>query len=361
VALTPRPEIPEVLARFGWDPVTPAIAEPGGHINESYRVGDGLLQRLNPLVFPDGAAVLSNVALVSSHLRNAALAAGWPEVERRVLTLFLTPEGAPGVQAPDGAWWRLCRYLTGTRSVTRTPTRGEAVAIAAAFGEFHQLMASYQGPELRVVLPDFHDPLRRVTALETVARTDPEGRKAAVTAELAFARSRAGLAARFMDLLALGEVPSRLAHNDAKPGNVLLDVRTGEALAVIDLDTVMPGTLLTDVGDLIRSVACSAREDEVNLAKVHVRRDLFAALLQGWFRTAGTIMVAAERAHWVMAGLVITYEQGVRFLTDHLAGDRYYRIARPGHNLDRARVQFRLLEDLEREQPGLERLVRQAS
>ena len=353
----PRPEIPEVLARFGWDPATPAIVEPGGHINDSYRVGDGLLQRLNPAVFRNGGEVLSNVALVTAHLRTAAIAAGWPDVERRVLTLILTPQGAPGARAPDGAWWRLCRYLTGTRTVTRTPTRGEAVAIAAAFGEFHQLMADYQGPELAVVLPDFHDPVQRVTALEEVAHANPAGRQEAVAAELAFARSRAGLAVRFMELLSGGEVPRRIVHNDAKPGNVLLDARTGEALAVIDLDTVMPGTLLTDVGDLIRSVACAAQEDEVNLARVHLRRDLFTALLQGWFRTAGPIMVAAERAHWVTAGLVITYEQGVRFLTDHLAGDRYYRISRPGHNLDRARVQFRLLEDLEREQAGLERLV----
>ena len=357
------PEVLEVLTRFGISVGIEVRPHGGGHINASYRVtGSGasagreyLLQRLNPNVFSDGARVMRNFARVTAHLAAAVARAGLPDPERRVLRLLPSLEGDSAVVARDGAWWRLLRFIPRTRMTERVETPSEAREVGAAFGLFHRLAASYAGPPLESTIPDFHNTAHRLAALEEAIRRNPQGRAGLVQEEIAFVRARSGLA----ELLApRSGLPTRIVHNDAKPSNVLFDIETGAGLAVVDLDTVMPGTVLHDIGDLIRSASCPVAEDESDLTQVRVEPSLFLALASGFLSAGGPdTLDATERDLFVAAGLVITYEQGIRFLADHLAGDVYYRVSRPGQNLVRARVQFRLLGSLERLRADLERTI----
>ena len=333
----------------------------GGHINTTYRVTlpgqpeSWLLQRLNPVVFPDGLAVLRNMAAVTAHLARAAAARG-EDPARTVLSLLPTAGGGPGHQAGDGAWWRLLRFIPGARAVEHATAPDQAFEAGRAFGRFHALMAGYAGAPLTETLPGFHDTAGRYDALTRAVAAAGDDRRAVTAQEVEFAVSRRHLATQLTAPLAGGVLPGRIAHNDAKIANVLLELDSGRALAVVDLDTVMPGTPLFDVGDLIRSLTGTTPEDHPDPTDVELRPAFFAALAEG-FLGAGALGTA-ERARFVTAGLVITYEQGLRFLTDFLEGDRYYRTTRPGQNLDRARVQFALVRALEAHRPALEQLVR---
>ncbi len=352
----------EPAAALGaWD-FQVASVEPmaGGHINASWRVitatgGSFLLQRLNPEVFPDGEAVMRNIANVTAHL--SGMVRHLPAAARLALHLVPRPDGAAAWQGPDRAWWRVFRFIDGARTCFRVPTMGEAHEVGRAFGRFQQQMRSYSGPPLTETLPGFHDTAARVAALEWTIERDTAGRAATVRDEIAFARGRMKYTAVFPPLIANGALPVRVVHNDAKAANVLLDAGTGEALAVVDLDTVMPGTLLHDIGDLIRSLASPSDEDERDLTRILIQPDLLDAMARGFLAACGEGLAEAERRHFIFAGLLLTYEQGIRFLTDYLAGDRYYRVARPGQNLDRARAQFRLLERLESDRSALEAMV----
>ncbi|MEO8634174.1 MAG: phosphotransferase [Gemmatimonadales bacterium] len=336
-----------------------------GHINSSWELdGAGplgtrryLLQRLNPSVFPDGPVVHRNIGALTDHLRRAAEREGVQEVDRRVMRLAHLPDGAPAWQALDGAWWRLLLYIEHTRTVTQVTDPAEAEQVGRAFGTLHRWLADYDGPPITETLPSFHDSAARLARLELVVAEDRLGRVAEVIGAVRDARSRSQFAGVLPPLLATGALPRRIVHNDAKAANVLLDAVSGASLAVVDLDTVMPGTLLSDVGDLIRSLATHAAEDERELDRITVELPLVESLAGGFFAECGRILVPAEREQFVFAGLLLTWEQGVRFLTDHLEGDRYYAIQRPGHNRDRAQAQFRLLAGLEQSREALESCV----
>ena len=359
MALSER-DLPRMLAGFGVAADAPPVRQGGGHINDSYVVtgrgpagpGRFLLQRLNPSVFPDGLAVIANAARVSAHLAAAARAeSGTPW---RVPEPLRSDDGVPGRRDADGAWWRVFPWLEGVRAIERVTTAAEARAVGRAFGHFHALLADFPGPPLAETLPGFHDTPARLAALERAVAATPSGRTHEAAPELGFVEAHRDWAT----LLPAADLPVRVVHNDAKAGNVLLDAESGEPVAVIDLDTVMPGTLLHDVGDLIRSGASTAAEDAAGDAPVDIHPGQFRGLVEGFAAGLGPVRLApAERAGLVAAGLVITFEQGLRFLADHLGGDRYYRISRPGQNLDRARVQFRLAAALAAARPGLEATV----
>lgn len=347
-----------ILAAWGLEAATMTAAA-GGHINQSWLVSPGryLLQRINPIVFPDGWQVLENVAHVSAHLEQAALAEDL-DPERRVLRLKRTLEGAPGVRGDDGACWRLLHFIEGAEAIEQVASPDQGEFAGAAFGLFQRLVATYDGPPLIETIPGFHDTRRRLEHLERAAHRDVVHRAGEVPNELRFATRREPYAAVLPPLIASGELPRRIVHNDAKIANVLFDAATGAPLAVVDLDTVMPGTLLSDVGDLIRSSATTAAEDERDTARIAIRPEVIERLLAGFLREAGSALTEAERAHLIFAGILLTYEQGVRFLTDYLEGDRYYRVTRPGQNIERVRAQFRLVECLEEARSALERRVK---
>lgn len=353
-----HPDVPVALEAFGLPATAPISVVPGGHVNLSYRLhaegGPLLLQRINPLVFPDGEGVLRNATSVSAHLDWHVGREGLRDATRRVARPLPTVSGAPGVRTADGAWWRLVEWIPDTRALLQVSTPVEAGEIGAAFGRFLRWMSDYAGPPLVPAIAGFHDTEASLVRFEAAVRRDAAGRATSVAAEIAAVRGRRELAAA----LTREELPRRIIHADAKPANVLLDAASGEALAVIDLDTVMQETLLLDIGDLIRSATCAVAEDDPSPCGRLLREDLLEALLRGLAAGIAPMRLdPVERRLILTAGRVIVHEQAARFLTDYLDGDRYYRTARPAQNLDRARVQLRLLEGLDEAEPTLQALV----
>ena len=336
-----------------------------GHINDTFAVTfeQGgvstryILQRINEHVFRDVDAVMANVARVTAHAGRRALAAGVTDPQRRVLTLIPTRGGENLLRDASGAW--RC-YVFIADATSHDVIRGPEMAreAARAFGEFQRMLGDLPGERLRETIPDFHHTRRRFDALMRAAAEDRRGRAAGVATELAFVREREPMVDLLLDLHARGELPERVTHNDTKLNNVLIDDRTGAGLCVIDLDTVMPGLALYDFGDLVRSATNAAPEDERDLARVRTRPEIFEALVEGYLAGTGGLLNEAEIGQLAFAGRLITLEIGMRFLTDHLEGDAYFRIHREGHNLDRARSQFALVRSLEEQREAMEAVVR---
>jgi hypothetical protein len=272
---------------------------------------------------------------------------GVNDLERRILTLVHTPDGEPYQQDAEGAVWRLYRFIENTKTYETIEGPTQAYEAARAFGQFQALLADLEGPRLHETIPRFHDTPHRYLALEDAIRNDSHDRSAGAAREIEFARSRRRSCGALHDLWQEGRIPERVVHNDAKLSNVLFDVNSGKGICVIDLDTVMPGLSLHDFGDMVRTMTTRVSEDEPDPAKITLDLSLFEAVAQGYLESTATMLTGEERRHLVMAGRLITLEQGVRFLTDHLQGDIYYHTARPHHNLDRCRTQFKLVELIE--------------
>jgi Ser/Thr protein kinase RdoA (MazF antagonist) len=326
-----------------------------GHINHAWQAcfdAAGatrryLLQQINRRVFRRPDHVLANMQRVTRHIRARLAREGVKDAERRVPSLCPTRDGALWHRDEQGEAWRLLPWIEGTRYAERAASARDAGATARAFGLFVRRLSDLPAPALHATIPAFHDTGSRVAALERVAASDPAERAAACRAEIEALVERRPLATALAAPAATDGIPERPVHNDAKIANLLFDAASGEALAVIDLDTTMPGLAAHDFGDLVRSSVSDSAEDERDLARVGVRREVFAALAAGFLEGAGDALSPGERAQLVTGARVIVYEQAVRFLTDHLDGDRYYRTSRPGHNLDRARAQLALLRALE--------------
>lgn len=217
---------------------------------------------------------------------------------------------------------------------------------AVAFGNFANLLAEFDASQLYEILPDFHNTKVRYANFLRAVEKDVCGRKAEVEAEIKWVAAHKDLCGKIVDKIAAGEIPLRVTHNDTKLNNVMLDDKTGKGIAVIDLDTVMPGSLCYDFGDSIRFGCNSGAEDEPDLTKVNFRFDLYETYLDGYLSAVGKSITAAERENLPTGAVLMTYECGMRFLTDYLEGDVYFRTTRPKHNLDRARTQFKLVDDM---------------
>lgn len=228
------------------------------------------------------------------------------------------------------------------------------------FGWFQQMLIDLPGPPLHETIPGFHDTPRRFAVFQEVLQADVANRAKNAKGEIDFVFENSAICGVLADLVARGEVPVRIAHNDAKINNVMLDKNTGKGVCVIDLDTVMPGLSVHDFGDLVRTAACPAAEDERDLSRVAVDLSLFDALAQGFAEGTHGFLTPAERLHLVFGGKLITFEQLIRFLTDYLAGDVYYKVHREGHNLDRSRTQMKLVESMIEQEEAMDKLVEKA-
>jgi Ser/Thr protein kinase RdoA (MazF antagonist) len=338
-----------------------------GHINDTFAVvldqaGTPvryILQRINDRVFTNVPALMENIQRVTTHATKRAAESGMTDASRRALALVPTHVGAPYHRDPNGGWWRCYLFIEGARThdVVRSPE--QARAAARAFGEFQRLLVDLPGARLHETIPFFHHTRRRFEAFQRAVERDAHGRAAQARSEIAYALEREALVDVLLDLQARGEIPERVTHNDTKLNNVMLDDVTHEGICVIDLDTVMPGIALNDFGDMVRSGTNSAAEDERDLATVQARLPIFEALVEGYLGAARPFLNEAEIAHLAIAGQVITFEIGLRFLTDFLAGDTYFKIKRPTHNLDRAANQFAMVRSLVAQQAVMESIVAQ--
>ena len=323
-----------------------------GHIHQTflaeYAAGEGrtrfVHQRLNTDVFRSPAAVMENLARVTTHLRKALAARGVADVERRVLELVPAREGGFHHVDEAGDWRRTFRFIEGARSHETVASVEQAHEAARAFGAFLADLADLPAPPLQPTIPRFHDLGWRRSQLEDAAREDRLGRGAAVAEELTATMQALDRVAHELQRVHADALPRRTVHHDCKLNNLLLDDATGAGLCVIDLDTVMEGSVLSDFGELIRTATCAAPEHEVDLSRIRFDLDLFAALARGFRAGAGGAISEGEFEVLPIAGPVLALMNAVRFLTDHLEGDIYFRIHRAGQNLDRHRAQRRLAE-----------------
>jgi len=335
-----------------------------GHINDSFRVALTspdqfiLLQRLNPQIFSDAEAVMANVVRVTRHLAARLERDGVFDFRRKAMRLVAPSADRPWTVDVEGSCWRAYEYIPGAGPVDE-PSIDQLEAAAGVFGRFVAHLVDLPKPTLVRSLTGFHDTPPRLEALERAAAADIRGRVGRVRREVSKLLDRRSLSGRLVELECSCAVPLRIVHNDTKIDNVLFDFTTGDALCVVDLDTVMPGLTLHDIGDMLRSMAAITAEDEPDLSRVAVDPERFRAVLRGWMGPLAGVLNALERDHIVIAAQVITLELAARFLTDHLEGDRYFRIHRADHNLERARVQLRLLESFEDGAPLFEKLVRE--
>jgi hypothetical protein len=335
-----------------------------GHIHDSYVVtcahagGERrfLLQRINEAVFGDCDALMENVSRVTGHLACQARQ-DHDGAASRCLSLVPTVGGDRYYRDASGAAWRMYAFLDGTVSFETPPDAARAYEAAKAFGAFQADLIDLPGPRLHETIPGFHDTTARYEAFERAIEEDRVGRAASVMPEIGFARAHRGRACAVIERWRGGGLPERVVHNDAKIGNVRFDLEGRSWVCVVDLDTVMAGLVLFDFGDMVRSMTCFAAEDATDLSRVDVNLEMFEAVARGYVESTRSFLSRVEREGLVAGGIAITLEQGVRFLADHLAGDRYYATSRAGHNLDRARVQFTLAESLIRRAGEMERIV----
>ncbi len=329
-------------------------AEPfgSGHINDTYRftlaTGSArsrfILQRLNTAVFQNPAAVMENIRRVTAHLAGK---------KARALTLIPARDGKSFHCDADGYWWRIFPFIEKTCAVDVVESPAQAFAAAQAFGNFQKLLEDLPAPRLHETIPDFHHTPKRMAALEKTIGADAQNRAASAKAEIEFALKNAAICSVLLD----ANLPERVTHNDTKMNNVLLDTATGEGVCVIDLDTVMPGLALYDFGDMVRSMTNPAAEGERDLAKVEMQFPLFEALLRGYLAGTGDFLTPAKKNLLPVSGQLITFELGLRFLTDFLAGDAYFKVRQSGENLDRCRAQFKLFESIRRQELAMRKLV----
>ena len=330
-----------------------------GHINDTYRAEFGkngsrqhyLLQRINHRIFKNPVTLMENIERVTAHV--AGQLSGCPDRERRVLTLIPTRAGGVLHVDESGNYWRAYAFIDRATTYNSVESADQAFQAAKAFGEFQRMLADLPAPRLHDTIPDFHHTPKRFAALEQAIAADVAGRVASAAPEIEFALARKPLAGA---LVGAG-LPERVTHNDTKINNVLLDDATGEGTCVIDLDTVMPGLAAYDFGDMVRTATSPAAEDERDLSKVEMQFPLFEALARGYMSTAGKFLTGAEKESLAIAGKLITFEIGIRFLTDYLAGDTYFKVHRPGHNLDRTRSQFKLLQSIEQQEGRIRSLI----
>lgn len=336
-----------------------------GHINETYTAtydqgGTSVRyvhQKINQNVFKKPAEVMDNFMRVTRHIRRKLEAANTPDVTRRVLTLVPTHEGKPFYRGQTGDYWRTFVFIERVKTFETVETPKQAYQAARAFGEFQQQLVDLPDGRLHETIPDFHNTRKRFEALLAAVNADRYNRAQNAKDEIKFALAQEKIVDVLLKGLASGRIPERITHNDTKFNNVMLDTQTGESMCVVDLDTVMPGCVLYDFGDMVRTTTSPTLEDELDLSKVNMRMNMFKELARGYLDSAGAFLTKAERAHIAFSGRLITFTIGIRFLTDYLSGDTYFRVHRPQHNLDRSRTQFKLVESIERQESAMQKFV----
>ena len=333
-----------------------------GHINDTFAVWSAdrsrrwIVQRINTDTFTDPAGLMENITGVTAYLRRQIEARGG-DAGRETLNVIPTRDGRAYYTDPDGGAWRAYVFVEGTVCLQKVENERDFYTVAETFGHFQKQLAGYPAATLHETIARFHDTPNRYANFEKALAADVMGRAREIGPEIAFIRAREADCHVLTDQLAAGVLPLRVTHNDTKLNNVLIDQATGKGICVIDLDTVMPGLSAYDFGDSIRFGANDCAEDEPDQSKVHFSLHLYEVFARGYLAAAGSAMTEAERRSLPWGAKLMTLECGIRFLTDYLEGDHYFKISRPAQNLDRARTQFTLVEGMEREFDAMTQLA----
>jgi hypothetical protein len=336
-----------------------------GHINETYTATydqGGVAvryvhQKINKGVFRKPAQVMRNLMRVTRHIRHGLEQERAEDVTRRVITVVPTRNDKPYYRDRNGDYWRTFVFVEGVETFEAVETPSQAYQAAFAFGQFQRQLVDLPEPRLHETIPDFHNSRKRFEALLKAVEKDHFNRAASAGPEIEFALKQEKLVDVILKAMAAGKIPERITHNDTKFNNVMLDVKTGRAMCVVDLDTVMPGCALFDFGDMVRTTTSPTLEDELDLSKVQMRMPMFRQLAKGYLDATGSFLTKAERNLIPFSGKLISFTIGIRFLTDYLSGDTYFRVHRPHHNLDRARTQFKLVESIARQEDAMKKFV----
>ena len=354
--------IAEIIKNYDLGNVVSCSPLGEGHINDTMLLvanKDGkdtkyVLQRINDALF-DPEKLMHNVTLVTDFIR-AKTAEKGGDPDKECLTVIKTSDGRPYVKTADGSF-RVYNFINGVSyQVVEKPE--DFRRCAQAFGEFTASLKDFDANSLYEVIPKFHDTEKRFADFTAAVAKNASGRADSVKKEIEFVLKRKDYCGRVTSLLKSGKMPTRVTHNDTKLNNVMFDKATGKCLAVVDLDTVMPGSLCYDFGDAIRFGCNTSAEDDRDLSRVNFDINLFRAFCEGYISAMGESITETEKDNLAFSSILLTYECGMRFLADHIDGDVYFHVSRDGHNLDRARTQFKLITDMEKLLPEMEKIVK---
>ncbi|MGV8983100.1 phosphotransferase enzyme family protein [Clostridium sp.] len=346
----------EVIAQFNYEGSFAQIVPYGsGHINDTFAVtcskANGktiryILQRINTNIFKSPENLMENIENVTTYLKEKIKAANGNE-KRETLNLIYTVNGKPFYISSSGDYWRSYAFIEGAQTYQIVENLKHFYNAGKTLGNFQQLLADFPAEKLYETIPDFHNTRKRYESFVEALSVDVMNRAKDIKKEIDFVLSRGEETSVLINLLKDGKLPLRVTHNDTKFNNVMIDDETGEGICVIDLDTIMPGLALYDFGDSIRSGANPAEEDEKDLTKVCMDLELYEHFTHGFLEGTNHSLTARELNYLPFAAKMMTLECGIRFLTDHINGDTYFKVHRENHNLDRARTQFKMVEDME--------------
>ena len=340
-----------------------------GHINETYlavidceqKHTNYILQKINDKIFPNVKGLMQNIELVTEFNRKKIIEKGG-DPDRESLSLVYTKDGESYYYDNDtNGYFRIYKFITGAISYQVVEKPELFYQSAVAFGNFANLLAEFPADKLFEVIPKFHNTVKRFNDFTASLQADKYGRAQGIKKEIDFVLDRKDYCDRIVNLLESGKMPTKVTHNDTKLNNVMLDEKTGKPVAVIDLDTIMAGSICYDFGDSIRFGCNPAAEDEKDLSKVNFDINLFEQYVKGYLSAVGESATQIEKDNLSFGAILMTYECGMRFLADYLDGDVYFRVRREGHNLDRARTQFKLIEDMERLYLDMQNIVKKYS
>ena len=356
----------EIIENFQFEGTyTEGIPYGSGHINDTFRLTFQteektkryILQRMNKSIFLKPEELMENIVGVTSWLKKKIIENGG-EPERETLNLVPTKDGNAFYVDCDGEYWRAYLFIEGATTYDQVEKKEDFYQSAVAFGHFQGLLADYPAETLHETIVDFHNTVDRFAKFKKAVEEDVCGRAKDVQKEIQFVLDREKLAHVLCDMLAEKKIPLRVTHNDTKLNNIMIDDITGKAICVIDLDTVMPGLAVNDFGDSIRFGASTGAEDEKDLSKVSCDLELFELYTKGFIEGCQGSLTDAELDMLPMGAMTMTFECGMRFLTDYLEGDHYFKVHREGHNLDRCRTQFKLVKDMEEKEEKMKEIVK---
>jgi hypothetical protein len=326
-----------------------------GHINSTFvayfeeedsSVKRYIIQKINTNIFKSPEDLMENIENVTNHIKNKIMSYGG-DPNKETLIIVKTKDGKSFYKNELGEYFRAYNFIENAKTYQLVENPNHFYNAGKAFGKFQESLSDFPADKLHETIEDFHNTAKRYETFLEAVKNDIKGRAAEVQEEIKFVMGRADDTRILVDLLNENKLPLRVTHNDTKFNNVMIDDITGEGVCIIDLDTVMPGSALYDFGDSIRSGATTAEEDEQDLSKVSLSLDLFKSFTRGFLETAGKSLSELEIEYLPFSAILLTFECGMRFFTDYLNGDTYFRIHREKHNLDRTRNQFKLVADME--------------